>query len=71
VCLLQALRLRCAPLVQLLNERYKPSLDADPGLGALLKKAASVYVKRPKGKGGLMDMMMGDEMDDEDDDDDY
>jgi hypothetical protein len=57
--------------VQLLNERYKPSLDADPGLGALLKKAASVYVKRPKGKGGLMDMMMGDEMDDEDDDDDY
>lgn len=61
--LLQALRLRCAPLVRLLSERYKPSLAADAGLMAILNKVASIYVRIPGRQGrGLMGGLLGDLM---------
>jgi len=59
---LQALRLRAAPLVRLLTERYRPSLNTDPGLLLLLNKAASIYVRSPGRPGGPLGGLLGDLM---------
>ena len=55
---LQALRQRSGALSQLLLQRYKPSLDRDPGLWALAMRARAAHV--PAAPAGGMGGLFGD-----------